>query len=266
MCRVLGVKRPSFHAWERRQPSQREVADQALAARIRAIHREHAGRYGVRRVVAQLRREGFLIGPKRVRRLMRQLGLRGLQPRLRMVTTRRGHRPHGIPDLVQRDFDANRPNALWVADMTYLHTLQGTLYLAILLDACTRQVVGWAMSTAQTVELMMQALGRAAAKHRPRGTIHHSDQGSQYASRAYQTMCHRLGMRMSMGSVGDCYDNAMAESWFATLKREGLPHDEILSRRETKRQVIDFIEGYYNTRRAHSALAHETPNNFAKNA
>ena len=193
---------------------------------------------------------------------MRELNIRGRQHRRKVVTTRSGRRGHGIPDLVDRQFHPERPDQLWVSDATCLPTREGSLFLAVILDACTRRVLGWRMSKVQDTSLMLGALEMALRGRNPRGVILHSDQGCQYASKAYQSRCVEYGVRQSMGSAGDCYDNAMAESWFATLKREGLPIGCYLSSEETRLRVIDFIEGRYNTCRFHSALGYQSPRDY----
>ena len=184
----------------------------------------------------------------RVAHAMRELNIRGRQYRCKVVTTRSGRRWHGIPEGVDRQFHPERPNKLWVSDAIWLPTREGSLFLAVILDACcTRRVLGWQMSKVQGTSLMFGALKMAVRGRNPRGVILHSDQGCQYASKAYQSRCVEYGVRQSMGSAGDCYDNAMVESWFATLKREGLPMGCYLTPEETRIRVIDTIEGRYNT-------------------
>ena len=261
MCRVFQINRRSYYGWLTRCAA-REASQRSLRTRIQAIHAESGDAYGSRRIAAQLRAEGCSMNRKRVQRVMRELNIRGRQVRRKVVTTRSGRRGHGIPDLVDRQFHPERPDQLWVSDATCLPTREGSLFLAVILDACTRRVFGWRMSKVQDTSLMLGALEMAVRGRNPRGVILHSDQGCQYASKAYQSRCVEYGVRQSMGSAGDCYDNAMAESWFATLKREGLPIGCYLSSEETRLRVIDFIEGRYNTCRSHSALGYQSPRDY----
>ena len=261
MCRVFEMNRRSYYGWLKRFAA-REASERSLRTRIQAVHAESGDAYGSRRITAQLRREGLCINRKRVSRVMRALNLRGRQYRSKVVTTRSGKRGHGIADLVDRQFHPEKPDELWVSDATCLATREGTLYLAVILDACSRRVLGWQMSTVQDTLLMLGALEMAVGGRKPRGVILHSDQGCQYASKAFQSRCLEYGIRQSMGSTGDCYDNAMAESWFATLKREGLPWGCYLTSEDTRQRVIDFIEGNYNTCRSHSALGYLSPRDY----
>jgi putative transposase len=259
MCRVLEVSPSGYYAWRVRPPSARAQRDGELLERILAIHAESRGTYGAPRVHAELRAQGVRVSRKRVARLMRQAGLCGVSRRRFVVTTVRDKDAVPAPDLVQRDFEAAGPNQLWVADITYIPTWAGFLYLAVVLDAWSRRVVGWAMATHLRTDLVLEALEMAVRQRQPRGVIHHSDQGSQYTSIAFGKRCRESGVRPSMGSVGDAYDNAMCESFFATLECELLARRHFATQAEARMAVFDFIEGFYNPRRRHSALAYLSP-------
>ena len=266
LCRVLQVSRSGFYAWLGRQPSARARADAALAEQIQTIHRESRGTYGVPRVHAELAAaHGVRCGRNRVARLMRATGLVGVSRRRAVRTTRRDDSGDAAADLVQRAFRAEVPNRLWVADITYLPTWQGFLYLAVVLDAFSRRVVGWAMADHLRTELVVDALEMALWNRRPAGeVIHHSDRGCQYTSLAFGSRCRRAGVSLSMGSVGDCYDNAMAESFFATLECELIARSRWRTHAEARMAVFDYIEGFYNPRRRHSALAYLSPAEYER--
>ncbi len=264
MCRLLDVSPSGYYAWRRRQPSRRAASDAALGARIREIHAASYGTYGVPRVHAELRDDGMAVGRKRIARLMRRAGIAGVSRRKRIRTTIRNARARPAPDLVERDFSVEEPDRLWVADITYIPTWAGFLYLAIVLDAFSRRVVGWAMATHLRAALVLEALDMALQQRRPEGVIHHSDQGSQYTSIAFGQRCERMGVRPSMGSVGDAYDNAMAESFFATLECELIDRQRFRDPADARRAVFNFIEGWYNPRRRHSALGYLSPINYER--
>lgn len=227
--------------------------------RIRWIHLRSRGTYGVPRIHAELADEGVRVGRKRVARLMRTAGLRGVSRRKYVRTTIREARSRPAPDLVQRNFMAAGPNRLWVADITYISTWAGNLYLAVVLDAWSRRVVGWAYATHLRTELVLDALEMAIRQRRSKGVIHHSDQGSQYTSLAFGKRCREAGVRPSMGSVGDAYDNALCESFFATLECELVDRYRFRSPGEAARAVFEFIEGWYNPHRRHSSLGYASP-------
>jgi putative transposase len=261
MCRVLGVSSSGFHAWRQRAPSARATADAALAGRIGDIHAGSHGTYGAPRIHAELREDGVRVGAKRVARLMKAAGVVGVSRRRFAVTTRRdGSRP--APDLVDRNFTADAPNILWVADITYIPTWAGFLYLAIVLDVFSRRIVGWSMATTLHVDVVLAAMNTALAQRKPDRVIHHSDQGSQYTSFAFGKRCREAGVRPSMGSVGDAYDNAMAESFFATLECELIDRSSFRTQAEARMATFSFIEGFYNPRRRHSALGYLSPMAF----
>jgi putative transposase len=260
MVRVLGVSESGFHAWRRRQPSAHAIADAALLKRIRTIHASSRETYGAPRVHAELRAGGEKHGRKRIARLMRAAGLVGASRRGgTVVTTRRDRDARPAPDLVDRNFVAIRPNQLWVADITFVPTASGFLYLAVVLDAWSRKIVGWSMANHLRAELVLDALEMAIGQRRPNGVIHHSDQGSQYTSLAFGNRCKEAGVRPSMGSVGDAYDNAMCESFFATLECEVLDRRRFASQVEARMACFSFIEGWYNPVRLHSSLGYRSP-------
>ncbi|ODS99156.1 MAG: transposase [Lautropia sp. SCN 69-89] len=265
MCRVLGVSASGYYAWRERPPSQRAIEDAVLSERIRAIHASSDQTYGSPNIHAELRDEGSRVGRKRVARLMRQALIRGVSRRRGfVVTTRRDARQPPAPDLVNRRFVASGPNQLWVADMTYVPTWAGFIFLAIVLDVWSRRIVGWAIGEQMTTELVLAALNMATAQRRPSDVIHHSDQGSQYTSIAFGQRCRTMGVRASMGTVGDAYDNAMAESFFASLECELIDRRSFKTKAEARLALFAYIEGWYNPRRRHSALGRISPANFER--
>jgi putative transposase len=259
VCRVLGVSASGYYAWRHRPPSARAQADQALLEQIRAIHAHSRGTYGAPRIHAELAAQGVHVSRKHVARLLQAAGLAGVSRRPFVTTTRRDPAARPAPDLVQRRFAVEGPNQLWVADITYIPTWAGFLYLAVVLEAWSRRVIGWAMATHLRTELVLDALNMAVTQRRPMGVIHHSDQGSQYTSLAFGRRCEEAGVRPSMGSVGDAYDNALCESFFATLECELLDRRRFATQVEARLAVFDFIEGWYNPHRRHSALAYLSP-------
>jgi putative transposase len=246
--------------------SPRARADVALTARIHEIYRRSRETYGSPNIHAELADDHDIhVGRKRVARLMRAAGLRGATLRKFVVTTERADRPSAVTDLVERRFYAERPNRLWVADATYIPTWSGFLYLAIVLDVFSRKIVGWAMETQLRTELMLAAIDMAITTRQPRtGLIHHSDHGCQYTSYAFGKRCQEAGIMPSMGTVGDAYDNAMAESFFATLEREVLRRRRFKSQAEAKMAIFDWLEGWYNPHRRHSALGRRSPVNYER--
>jgi putative transposase len=264
MCRVLGVSTSGYYAWRNRRSSERDRIDQMLAEKIRSIHAFSRETYGAPRVHAELRDQGIRIGYKRVARLMRAEGLQGVSRRPRFRTTRRDRDARPAPDLVDRDFTASAPDQLWVADITYVPTAAGFLFLAAVLDVFSRRVVGWAMANHLRTELVLSALEMALRARRPQEVIHHSDQGCQYTSIAFGQRCREAGVRPSMGSVGDCYDNAMCESFFATIECELLNRTRFATRAEARMAIFRFVEGWYNPHRRHSALDYQSPMQYEK--
>jgi putative transposase len=233
-----------------------------LTDRIREIHAESRGTYGRPRIHAALQAEGICVGPGRVARLMKEAGLRGVSRRKRPTTTIRTGSERPVPDLVDRDFTAEKPDELWVADITYVPTQAGYVYLAVVLDAFSRRVVGWSMADHLRTELVLSALDMASKRRDPDETVHHSDQGCQYTAIAFGQRCKEAGVRPSMGSVGDCYDNAMCESFFATLECELIERKAFSDRPEARLAVFDYVEGFYNPKRLHSALEYQSPTNY----
>jgi putative transposase len=264
MCRVLGVSRSGFHAWRRREPCVRAVEDERLTGRIREIHRSNRGVYGSPRIHAELRLvDGERIGRKRVERLMRQDALSGLQEKRWRTTTIRVPGVRVCEDLVERSFAAAGPDRIWVADITYLRTWEGWLYLAAIQDLFSRRIVGWGMADHMRSELVVDALEMALGRRRPApGLIYHSDQGSQFVSLAFGQAARAAGIAQSMGSRGDCYDNAVAESFFATLKKELIHRRSWPSKAELRTEVFDYIEVFFNRQRRHGTLGMLSPVEF----
>ena len=264
MARVPGVSPSGFYAWRQRGGSARERSDEALTARVRAIHEHSRGSYGAPRIQAELAEQGLAVSRKRVARVMRQAGLAGVSRRKGPRTTRRDAQARPAPDLVEREFHADAPDRLWVADITYVPTLAGFLYLAIVLDVFSRRIVGWSMAGHLRTELVLDALDMAVEQRRPGSVIHHSDQGCQYTSFAFGERCRRWGVVPSMGSVGDCFDNAMAESFFATLECELLDRTHFHDHHQARSAIFEFIEGWYNPHRRHRGLGQQSPIAFER--
>ena len=270
MARVLGVSKAGYYAWVRRAwvrrawvrraPSAHAVADAALLKRVRTVHASSRQTYGAPRVHADLQAQGERHGRKRIARLMPLAGLVGASHRHGgPTTTQRDKEARPAPDLVDRDFTASAPNQLWVADITYVPTATGFLYLAVVLDVWSRKIVGWSMASHLRAELVLDAMEMAVGQRRPKDVIHHSDQGSQYTSVAFGKRCGEAGVRPSMGSVGDAYDNAMAESFFSTLEAELLSRRRFASQAEARMACFSYIEGWYNPARLHSGLGYRAP-------
>ena len=263
MCDVLDVSRSGYYAWLERGPSERTRQDEQLTAKIRAIHGEHRERYGSPRIHAELAANDTRVGQKRVARLMRENGLKG-RPRKRFKRTTDSEHKHPIAaNLLAQDFSANRPDEAWAGDITYIWTLEGWVYLAVLLDLYSRRVVGWAMRKSLNRELAIAALSQAILRRRPsRGLVHHTDRGSQYASGDYQKLLKHHGIECSMSAAGCCWDNAVSESFFATLKKELVHGCAFFTRTEAYDSVSDYIENYYNSKRRHSANGFVSPVDF----
>jgi transposase InsO family protein len=261
LCDALEVSASGYYAWRGRPECARSAANRDLLADVRRIHQQHRGRYGAPRIRAALRAEGHAISRGRIERLMRRHGIRAMtHRRFRVVTTDSNH---GLPiagNLLDQTFLASRPNETWLADISYIPTDEGWLYLAIVLDLGTRKVVGWAMRDHLRQELTIAALTMAIQRQKPgRGLIHHSDRGSQYAAGDYQKLLKTNGIVPSMSRKGNCWDNAPMESWFHTLKTELVHHTSYATREAAKRDLFAYIEGYYNRQRLHSALGYLTP-------
>jgi putative transposase len=265
LCRSLGVSRSGFHAWERRAPSDRDLADAWLSQRIVEIHAESRQTYGARRVHRALRHRGVRVGRKRVERLMRLRELSGLVPKRYRRTTIRVPGVRVADDLVERNFVAAAPNQLWCADIKYVRTWQGWLYLGAVMDLYSRRIVGWSMRPDLEAELVVDALEMAIARRQPKpGLVHHSDQGSQYVSLRFGERCREIGIHRSMGSKGDCFDNAVAESFFATLEKDLLRRRSFATRQDARTAVFDYIEAFYNPIRLHSTLDYLSPVDYEK--
>jgi len=263
MCELLGVSSSGYYAWIKRRPSQRAETDVMLIAEIRVAHEASRGTYGAPRIHAELAAKGLRVGRKRIARLMLQAGLAGVSRR-RFVTTTVRDGGRQAPDLVARNFTAEAPDRLWVADITYIPTWAGFLYLAVVLDAYSRRIVGWSMATTLAKQLVLDALNMALATRRPRQVIHHSDQGAQYTSIEFGRRCRDAGVRPSMGSVGDAYDNAMCESFFATLECELLDRCRFKTQAEARHAIFEFVEGFYNRRRRHSSIGYLSPVDYER--
>lgn len=265
MCRVLRVSRSGYYAWRVRPPSAGGLRDAALTDRIRRVHRDSRGTYGYPRVHAQLRAEGVRVGNKRVARLMRKAGLEGCHRRRKKAprTTQRDPRAVPAQDLVERKFVPEAANKLWVADISYVPTREGFDYLAFVLDAYSRSLVGWAMADHLRAELVTDALEMALWRREPApGVIHHSDRGSQYTSVEFGQKLQEAQIVPSMGKVADPYDNALAESFVATLKRELLERRSWPTREEVRTAMFEYFEVFYNRKRIHSALGYQSPADY----
>jgi putative transposase len=260
LCENLDVSRSGYHRWRKSPPSPRRRDDERLGAEIRAIHRRSRERYGSPRVHAELRAQGRKVSRKRVARLMGENGLKGLARRRFRRTTDSVHSHPVAPNLLEQNFTSHAPNQAWVGDITYVWTLEGWAYLAVLIDLCSRRVVGWALRKTLSRELALGALRRALrARGDVRGLVHHTDRGSQYASREYRQVLAQYGLRQSMSGVGNCYDNAVAESFFASLKKELVHRHVFATRTEAYDAISDYIENFYNPERRHSAIGYATP-------
>ena len=263
LCWLLGLQRSSYYAWKKRKPSQQEQNNRALIEHIRRIHRLSRRTYGSPRVYAQLQRQGIACSPKRVARLMQQDGLQGQRRSRRVITTHSRHSLPVAPNRLNREFYADRPDQKWVADITYIPTAEGWLYLAGVLDLYSRKIVGWAMSEQIDANLVEQALRMALYQRRPaRGLLHHSDRGSQYASHQIRALLEVHQIQISMSGTGNCYDNAGMESFWGTLKNEWVHRQKYQTRAQAKSDIFAYIEGFYNTVRLHSTLGYCSPMEF----
>lgn len=260
MCRVLGVSRSGLYAWSRRRPSARAKADAELSRRIRTIHAASRSTYGSPRVHHGLRRDGIRVGRKRVERLMRRDGLRGRIRRRYRRTTDSNHSLPVAPNTLNRQFEVDAPDRVWAGDITYIRTTNGWGYLAVILDLHSRLVVGWALADHMRTELVETALECALGKREPAADLlHHSDRGTQYASVSYRSRLEEQGIAVSMSRRGDCYDNAVVESFFGTLKQELVHHARWADLADARAAIHDYIEVFYNRQRLHSAIGYRTP-------
>jgi len=261
MCGVLGVSPAGYYAWRSRPESERSSTNRDLVDEIKQVHRDTSGRYGSPRIHAELKAQGRGVSRGRIERLMRHHGIRAITARRRrMRTTDSGHDFPIAPNLLGRNFTATAPNRIWLADITYVETDQGWLYLATVLDLYSRRIVGWAMADHLRAELPLAALRMAISAQRPgAGLIHHSDRGIQYASEEYRNAIRSAGFKASMSRKADCYDNAPMESFFHTLKTELVHHRHYATRADATRDIFAYIEGFYNRTRRHSAIGYISP-------
>jgi putative transposase len=260
MCRVLGVNRSGYYAYLRRGLSRRREEDRRLVERIREIWRQSRGVYGYPRITAELRSGGLRHGKNRISRLMRENGIKARTTKRFRVTTKSDHRLPIVEDLVGRNFTADSLNRLWVSDITYIWTWEGWLYLSAVMDVFNREIVGWALEERLKKDLVVHALHKALMDRDPQpGLIFHSDRGSQYASHEVRKILKARGIRQSMCGKGNCYDNAMMESFFSSLKKELVRLETFHSKEQASRSVFDYIEVFYNRQRRHSALNYRTP-------
>lgn len=264
ICRVLGVSRAGFFAWLKRPPSRHRKRRAELAVKIRAVHREHRGVYGSPRVCAALRSQGERVCENTVAKVMKQQEIRA-QIRKRFVPrTTDGNHAHAVTEnVLGRDFAASRPNRKWAADITYVPTGEGWLYLAAVIDLCSRKIVGWSMAQHMEAELVSDALSMALARRQPEpGLLHHSDRGVQYACDAYRKLLAEHGIECSMSGKGDCWDNAVMESFWATLKSECIDRQEYATREQARASIFEYLEVFYNRQRLHSSLGYVSPETF----
>jgi putative transposase len=263
MCRVLGVSSSGFYAWRKRPASPRATSDAQLTVDIVAAHKRGRRAYGSPRVHRELRARGVRVGKKRIERLMRKNGIQGRRKRRFRRTTDSNHALPIAPNVLQRKFEVDAPNEAWVTDVTYVWTDEGWLYLAAILDLFSRRIVGWSASTTNDTELALSALRCALKTRKPDpGLVHHSDRGSPYASSDYREALDAHGITASMSRTGDCWDNAVAESFFGTLKAELVDHEHYGSRSAAIASIADYIEMFYNLQRRHSFLGYVSPIEF----
>ena len=262
-CALLGISRSGYYAWRNRKPSQREHCNQILINHIHQVYKQSRKIYGSPRVHAQLIKQGIGCNQKTVAKYMRQNGLKGQRKYRKVVTTNSKHEFPVAPNLLKREFQAERPDQKWVGDITYIRTAEGWLYLAGVLDLFSRKLVGWEMSSTIDADLVEKALRMALYQRQPIfGLLHHSDRGSQYASHQIRNILAANKIQVSMSRRGDCYDNAVMESFFGTLKNEWVHHQKYQTRSQARTDIFHYIEGFYNTVRLHSSLGYLSPNEF----
>lgn len=265
MCRVLAVSRSGYYGWTQRGESRKSKEDEVLTIVIKWLFEKHKKRYGAPRIAKDLRDEGILCGRHRTARIMRENGLKARAKKKFKVTTDSWHKLPIAPNLLNQDFKVNRPNQVWVSDITYIWTREGWMYLCTIIDLYSRKVVGWAMNKRMTKEFVIRALDQAYYRRRPgKGLIFHSDRGSQYASHAFRKRLAQYGMIQSMSGKGNCYDNAVAESFFRTLKTELIYEEVYLTREQAKQSIFEYIEVYYNRIRRHSFIDYFSPDAFER--
>lgn len=260
LCQTLQVSVSGYYAWRQRSPNQRQHRDEQLTECIKHVYQANRCVYGSPRIHAELREQGWRCGRERIARLMRQAGISARRTRRRVRTTDSQHGNPVAPNRLQRDFQAAQPNEKWVGDITGIWTSQGWLYLAVVLDLCSRKVVGWAMAPTRGDKLVLAALRMALQARRPQsGLLHHSDRGSQYTSKEYQTLLRSWGIEVSMSRKGDCYDNACMESFFASLKGECTDRQRWETQAQARQAIFDYLEVFYNRQRRHSSLGYLSP-------
>ena len=264
MCRVLSVSRSGYYEWRRREPNQQTVENERLLGSIREIHVASLESYGVPRIYKALRVRGHVVNRKRVERLMRMNQIQGTSPRRKWVrTTDSNHELPVAANILNRNFHANKPNQKWVADITYIPTDEGWLYLATVLDLFSRKIVGWSMTDTLETPLVLRALKMAIITRQPdAGLLHHSDRGSQYASHEYQALLKQFQVQPSMSRTGNCYDNAVMESFFGTIKSELIRQRHYRTKAEARTDIFRYIETFYNRQRIHSTLGYLSPDDF----
>jgi len=265
MCQVLEVSESGYYAWIKREPSEREQADEELGERIEDAYDKNRRVYGSPRIHAELKEQGVHCGRKRVARLMRERGINAKSKRRKMKTTDSQHDNPVAPNVLAREFSADAPNTKWVSDITGIETLEGWLYLAAIVDIYSRFVVGWAMGKERDEQLITNAALMALARRRPgAGLLHHSDRGSQYTSQGYQDLLKQHEIEISMSRKGDCYDNALMESFFGTFKEECVERHTFKTRSEARQVTFEYLEVFYNRQRKHSSLGYVSPANYEK--
>ena len=266
MCRVLELSQSGYYAWRKRPASPQKMANEVLLEKIETAYQNSYGTYGSPRIFEELREEEVDCSENRIARLMRQHDIVAIQEKRYKRTTRANPAHPVVPNRLGRDFKATAPNQKWTVDITYIETLEGWLYLAVVLDLFSRRIVGWAMSNRMTTQLAVDALQMAILQRRPdSGLLHHSDRGSQYTAHAYQQILQTNSFQPSMSRTGNCYDNAPSESFFGTLKNERVHHIIYKTRAEARSDIFAYIEGFYNRRRRHSSLGYLSPSSFEAN-
>jgi putative transposase len=266
MCNAFGLARSGYYAWKRRKPSARKRGDDRISIALKAAHERSRGTYGPEKMQTELLAvDGLDVGLNRIKRLRRKNGLRCVQKKKFKATTDSKHKMPIALNLLEQDFDVATPGQVWVADISYIPTDEGWLYLAGIKDLCTKEIVGYALSERMTHDLVGRALFRAVSSKRPAaGLIHHSDRGSQYCARNYQKLLKQFGIVPSMSRKGNCYDNAPMESWFGTLKSELTHHRHYRTRHEAVREIVEYIEVFYNRQRRHAKLGNISPAAFER--
>jgi len=267
MCRALGVSRSGYYGWKKQPQGKRRKDEERLLMEIKESYRKSKGNYGSPRIADDLRDKGMRCGKNRVARIMKVNGIKAKTTKKFKATTNSKHNLPVAENLLNRDFTAARPNAVWVSDITYVSTLEGWLYLAVIIDLYSRQVVGWAMHNRLTADFVIRALYQAIGRRRPpAGCIFHSDRGVQYACKDFRKVLQRYNFRQSMSKKGDCYDNAVAESFFHTLKVEHVYQHRYATRAEARQSIFEYVEMFYNRQRKHSALGYRSPVSFELDA